>query len=140
VPWNAGLFQAPEQNVIVYTGAEGSPPAVPANVEVVRLTDPRPAAALADLRRRGMRALLCEGGPTLFGALLADDVVDELFLTLTPLITGDEDEPNIVAGGRLAAPPEMELQWVLRAGDELFLRYAARGRASPRGAESTRGR
>jgi riboflavin biosynthesis pyrimidine reductase len=123
VPWEAGLFQAPEQRVLVYTGAEGSAPDLPAAVEVIRLTDPRPAAALADLRERGVRALLCEGGPTLFGALLADGGVDELFLTLSPLITGDEDEPNIVAGGRLAIPPEMQLRWVLRAGDELFLRY-----------------
>jgi riboflavin biosynthesis pyrimidine reductase len=123
VPWNAGLFQAPEQSVIVYTGAEGARPDVAAQVEVVRLADPRPAAALADLRRRGVRALLCEGGPTLFGALLADGAVDELFLTVSPLITGDDDEPNIVSGGRIAAPPEMRLRWVLRAGDELFLRY-----------------
>jgi riboflavin biosynthesis pyrimidine reductase len=92
-------------------------------VQVVRLPDPRPAAALADLRQRGVRALLCEGGPTLFGALLADRAVDELFLTITPLITGDEDEPNIVAGGRLAAAPDLELRWALRSGAELFLRY-----------------
>jgi riboflavin-specific deaminase-like protein len=123
VPWNAGLFQAPGQTVLVYTGAEGESPDVPAAVEVVRLTDPRPAAAMADLRGRGVRALLCEGGPTLFGALLADGAVDELFLTITPLLTGDEDEPNIVAGGRLAAPPELELRWALRSGAELFLRY-----------------
>jgi riboflavin-specific deaminase-like protein len=123
VPWEAGLFQAPAQPVLVYTGAEGEAPDVPAAVEVIRLTDPRPAAALADLRARGVRALLCEGGPTLFGALLADGVVDELFLTLTPIVTGDEDEPNIVAGGRLAAAPELELKWALRSGSELFLRY-----------------
>jgi riboflavin biosynthesis pyrimidine reductase len=123
VPWNAGLFQAPDQPVVVYTGAEGTPPDVPAQVEVVRLPDPRPAEALADLRERGVRALLCEGGPTLFGALLADRAVDELFLTITPLITGDEDEPTIVAGGRLAALPDLELLWALRSGAELFLRY-----------------
>jgi len=123
VPWNAGLFQAPEQPVLVYTGAEGSPPEVPAAVEVVRLADPRPATALGDLRQRGVRALLCEGGPTLFGALLADHAVDELFLTITPLLTGDEDEPNIIAGGRLAAPADLELHWALRSGSELFLRY-----------------
>jgi riboflavin biosynthesis pyrimidine reductase len=123
VPWNAGLFQAPEQTVLVYTGSEGEPPDVPATVEVISLADPRPAAALADLRRRGVRALLCEGGPTMFGALLADDAVDELFLTVTPVITGDENEPTIVSGGRLAAPADLELLWALRSGSELFLRY-----------------
>lgn len=125
VPWDAGLFQAPEQPVIVYTGADpGDVPEVPAPVEIVRLENPTPAAALADLRARGIRALLCEGGPTLLGALLADGVVDELFLTIAPMLTGDEEEPTIVSGGRLPAPPELRLLWTLRAGEELFLRYA----------------
>jgi riboflavin biosynthesis pyrimidine reductase len=123
VPWDAGLFQSPDQPVVVYTGVETEPPDVPAAVDLVRLDEPTPAEALADLRGRGVRALLCEGGPTVFGALLSAGVVDELFLTISPLLTGDENEPNIVAGGRLATPPEMRLRWVLRAGDELLLRY-----------------
>ena len=123
VPWEAGLFQAPEQPVLVYTGVAGAAPDVPAPVEVVVLDDPTPAAALADLRTREVRALLCEGGPTLFGGLVAAAVVDELFLTIAPLLTGDETEPAIVSGGRLAQPAGMELLWTLRSGSELFLRY-----------------
>jgi riboflavin biosynthesis pyrimidine reductase len=123
VPWDAGLFQSPDQPVRVYTGVEGEPPDVPAPVEVVWLERAAPGAALADLRARGVRALLCEGGPTLLGALVADGLVDELFLTVAPVLTGDEDEPAIVAGGRLPETVEMELLWVLRAGGELFLRY-----------------
>jgi riboflavin-specific deaminase-like protein len=124
VPWDAGLFQAPEQPVLVYTGTGGDPPPVPAPVEVVRLVDPTPAAALADLRARGVRALLCEGGPTLHGALHAERLVDELFLTLAPLLTGDETEPAIVAGGRLPELVRLELLSVQQAGSELLLRYA----------------
>jgi riboflavin-specific deaminase-like protein len=123
VPWDAGLFQAPAQPVLVYTGVEGEAPDVPAPVEVAWLERAAPGAALADLRARGIRALLCEGGPTLLGALLADGLVDELFLTVAPLLTGDEDEPAIVAGGRLPEAVEMELLSVLRAGGELMLRY-----------------
>jgi len=124
VPWDAGLFQAAEQPVLVYTGLDTpDPPDVPAPVEVVRLDVPGPAEALADLRRRGVRALLCEGGPTLHGALHAAGLVDELFLTIAPLITGDEEEPSIVDGGRLPEAAELELLWVLRSGSELFLRY-----------------
>jgi riboflavin-specific deaminase-like protein len=121
VPWEAGLFQAPEQRVLVYTESGDDGPG--GQVEVVRLPDASPPAVLADLRRRGIRALLCEGGPTLNRALLAAGVVDELFLTLSPLLTGDPDEPAIVAGERLPEPVRMELRWALRSGSELFLRY-----------------
>jgi riboflavin biosynthesis pyrimidine reductase len=128
LPWDARLFAAAGQPVLVYTGESVAPPAgVAAPVEVVVLDDPSPRAMLADLRRRGVRALLCEGGPRLNRALLEAGVVDELFLTLAPLLTGDETEPAIVAGGRLAVPATLAVQWVLRHGDELFLRYAVRG-------------
>ena len=128
IPWEAGLFAAADQPVIVYGPADaGEPPDVAAPVEVVRLDECTPAAALADLRARGIRALLSEGGPTLFRALLADGLVDELFLTLTPVITGDEDELSIVSGGRLPELSRFSLRWVLRSGDELFLRYAMAG-------------
>jgi riboflavin-specific deaminase-like protein len=124
VPWNAGLFQAPEQPVLIYTGEEGArAPATPAPVEVVRLAEPTLAAALADLRARGIRALLCEGGPTLLRGLVAAGLLDELFLTIAPLLTGDPGEPQILDGGRLPDPAELELRWVARAGSELFLRY-----------------
>jgi riboflavin-specific deaminase-like protein len=128
VPWDVGLFQAPEQPVLVYTGPPtpdaGEPPDVPALVEVVRLEVPGLTAMLADLRARGVRALLSEGGPTMHGALWAAGVVDELFLTLAPLITCGEDAPGIVAGGRLPSPASLELLSVDRKGSELFLRYA----------------
>ena len=70
IPWSARLFEAADQPVIVYTGAGGAPPQVAAPLEVVRLEDPTPKAAMADLRARGVRSLLCEGGPTLNSALL----------------------------------------------------------------------
>ena len=125
IPWEAGLFAAPDQPVIVYGPADApEPPAVAAPVEVVRLDECNPRDALAHLRSRGVRALLSEGGPTLFRGFLEAGLVDELFLTLTPLITGDPDETAIVRGPRLPAPARMRLQWALRAEEELFLRYA----------------
>ena len=100
---------------------------MPAPVEVVRLEVPGLTAMLADLHSRGVRRLLSEGGPTMHGALWAAGVVDELNLTISPLMTGDADEPNIVEGGRLPDAIELELLEVERVGSELFLRY---GRAS----------
>jgi riboflavin-specific deaminase-like protein len=124
LPWDAGLFQAADQPVLVYTGADHDPPETAAPLEVIRLADP--AAALADLRARGIRALLSEGGPTLNRALLAAGLVDELFLTLSPLLAGNTDAPRIVEGDDLPAPARLRLQWVLQHDDELFLRYAIR--------------
>ncbi|HYM58453.1 MAG TPA: dihydrofolate reductase family protein, partial [Solirubrobacteraceae bacterium] len=77
LPWDAGLFAVPDQPVLVYTDAgAGAPPDVAAPVELVRLEEASLAAAMADLHRRGVRSLLCEGGPTLNRALLAAGVVD----------------------------------------------------------------
>jgi riboflavin biosynthesis pyrimidine reductase len=63
-------------------------------VEVARVAaegDGRPAAeaALRLLGRRGARLVLTEGGPRLLGSLLRDRLVDEYFLTTSPLVTGD---------------------------------------------------
>jgi riboflavin biosynthesis pyrimidine reductase len=128
LPWDAGLFAAPAQPVLVYTASDADPPSVAAQVEVVRSVGLEPAAVLADLRARGVRALLCEGGPRLNRVLLDAGVVDELFLTLAPLVTGDDREPCIVAGGALSPPAGLALRWVLRSGDDLFLRYAVAAR------------
>ena len=124
LPWEAGLFAAADQPVLIYTSTAGHAPAVAAPVEVVHLEEATPAAVLADLRRRGVRALLSEGGPTLFHGLLEAGLVDELFLTVSPLLTGDENETGILSGARLAEPARLTLSGALRAGDELLLRYA----------------
>jgi riboflavin biosynthesis pyrimidine reductase len=91
-------------------------------VEVVRLSQPTLAAALADLRRRGVSFLLCEGGPSLNGALLAAGLVDELFLTVSPVLTGD-DAARTIVNGALPGPLDLELRWVCEADGELYLRY-----------------
>jgi riboflavin-specific deaminase-like protein len=127
IPWGAGLFAAAEQPVLIYTGVSGDVPDVAAPVEVVALPDPTPAAVLADLRRRGVRALLCESGPTLNRVLIAGGLVDELFVTLAPVLTGDDAEPSILAGGRLPEVVELDLLRVRQSGSELLLRYAVSG-------------
>jgi riboflavin biosynthesis pyrimidine reductase len=77
---------------------------------------------LRSLRQeRGIKALLCEGGPTLHGALQAHGLVDELFLTIAPKLTGGV-APRIVEGN-LPDPASLELVWLLEEHDELFARY-----------------
>lgn len=79
------------------------------------------AAALAQLRDRGLTRILCEGGPSLFGSLLAIDAVDELCVTVAPTLEAG-DGPRI-AHGELPAARAMTLAHVLRSGDTLLLRY-----------------
>jgi riboflavin biosynthesis pyrimidine reductase len=126
LPWDAGLFADAGQPVLVYTRADADAevPQTVAPVEVVRLADPSPAAMLADLRARGIAALLSEGGPTLNSAMLTAGLVDELFLTIAPQITGEPEAIRIVEGDALPAPLRARPVWVLRARGELFLRYA----------------
>lgn len=78
-------------------------------------------AAVEALRARGLARLLCEGGPSLFGSLLAADLVDELCLTVAPqLNSGDAMR---IAQGAGATPRDMQLVEVLSSGSELLLRY-----------------
>jgi riboflavin biosynthesis pyrimidine reductase len=70
-----------------------------------------------------VRTLLCEGGPTLFGALLAEELVDELFLTLAPTLVGGASGPAVVSGPPLEVPAALELAATLERDGTLFLRY-----------------
>ena len=83
-----------------------------------------PRANGGDARRRpaGAACALLLGAARPYGALLAAGVVDELFLTITPLVTGDEDEPNITSPAAGHEAVGLELVSVDRAGSELFLR------------------
>jgi riboflavin biosynthesis pyrimidine reductase len=82
-------------------------------------------AMVAELNRRGATQLLCEGGPRLFGAFIAADLVDELCLTLSPLLTAGAAAR--IASGPAGTPPRaMRLRHVLTAEDMLFLRYVRR--------------
>lgn len=81
------------------------------------------AAALAALDERGLRRICCEGGPALFGSLVAADLVDELCLTVSPLLTGGE-AGRITRGAAPDAPLRLRLASALHAEDSLLLRYA----------------
>jgi riboflavin biosynthesis pyrimidine reductase len=83
------------------------------------------AAAVAALHGLGATQLLCEGGPRLFGALIAADLVTELCLTVSPVLAGGG--PGRIAAGVPGPPREMSLRHVLSLEDMVFLRYA-RGR------------
>ncbi|HKT03409.1 MAG TPA: dihydrofolate reductase family protein, partial [Rugosimonospora sp.] len=73
-------------------------------------------------RKEGMARLLCEGGPHLMGALTAADLVDEVCLTLSPLLAGPG--ASRITAGPASAVRGLTLAHALCAGDNLLLRYA----------------
>jgi riboflavin biosynthesis pyrimidine reductase len=85
-------------------------------------------AAVDVLRTRGHRRILSEGGPTLFGSLVAGGLVDELFLTVSPLLAGragGDPKLSLVEGVDLLPARRVagRLLSVRAHGDHLFLRY-----------------
>lgn len=80
-----------------------------------------PAAMVAALVERGLGRIHCEGGPSLFASLLDADVVDELCLTLSPLLAGGES--GQIVHGDLPSPRELALAGILRSESTLLLRY-----------------
>jgi riboflavin biosynthesis pyrimidine reductase len=126
VPLEIPLFAEPEARVIVFSGADVDTSAARAQVEVVRLDGPALsfAAALSHLRaHHGVRALLTEGGPTVLAALVREHVLDELFLTLAPELTGGGVGPALTSGPELAELQPLVLEGVLERAGSLFLRY-----------------
>ncbi len=125
VPRDVPLFAEPEARVVLFTPAELPAERWRAQVEQVQV-DPGEltiARALGELRRRhGVRSLLCEGGPTLFGAMLQEGVVDELFLTLAPKLAGGGSGPSATSGPELPTPAATTLLWVLERRETLYLR------------------
>lgn len=86
-------------------------------------------AALARLERdHGVARLACEGGGEVNAAMLAADLVDEVHLTLCPVVIGGRDAPTPVAGpgGPADAIRRARLTEHRRVGDELFVVYALR--------------
>lgn len=86
------------------------------------------SAAVAALAQRGLTRIDCEGGPRLVGSLLAADVVDEIRLTISPmLISGTADR---LATGTQIHPAALTLASVLTQDDTLLLRYLVGKRTS----------
>jgi riboflavin biosynthesis pyrimidine reductase len=122
-PAHPALAGAPVRPIIV-TRTGAAPGGLADVADIVRCGDDRVdlRAAVAALHDRGLRQLLSEGGPTLFGSLTAAGLVDELCLTVSPLLAGP-GPGRITAGPPIDAPQELTLRHALLAEGQLLLRY-----------------
>jgi 5-amino-6-(5-phosphoribosylamino)uracil reductase len=92
-------------------------------------------ALLADLRARGVRRLLVEGGNSVFTQFLAAGLADELHLAIAPLLVGDPAAPRFAAAERISDLPadRIELAESRQVGDVVLARYLLSGRGGAHG-------
>jgi riboflavin-specific deaminase-like protein len=123
LPWDAALFTNGGGRVVVFTASDQEPPQTATRVTIVRHPDGVELDRVMEWLRkeRGIRSVLCEGGPTLHGRLREGGLADELFLTIAPKVAGGEG-PRILEGA-LPDVDNVELAWLLESESELFARY-----------------
>ena len=133
------IFRTPAMRTVVITTSTGRDEltrrgaATLDSVEVHALNSSSgsiaPLAILQLLQSQfGVKTLLHEGGPRLFGQFLAADAVDELFLTLSPQIAGrtaDVTRPAVVQGVQFLpdSAPRFQMVSVKEQAAYLYLRY-----------------
>lgn len=133
LPPDAHLLTAPPpagtEPPLVYTTAaaprERTAAVAASGAEIIEIPDgdAELPAVLADLTDRGLRRILTEGGPSLFAALLARGLVDELCLTVMPALAGP-GAPRIVGDGTEPGNlTQLHLASVLRDDSELYTRW-----------------
>jgi riboflavin biosynthesis pyrimidine reductase len=137
VDLSAPLFTDAVERTILLT-CEASDPAARrraaevADVVVAGEDDVDLASALDALRDRGLVRVHCEGGPTLLAELVAADLLDELLLTVSPLLAGGAYSDRtrlhrILSGAELpGAPRSLALHHLLEEDGSLFASYRRR--------------
>jgi riboflavin biosynthesis pyrimidine reductase len=78
-------------------------------------------AGVAALRERGLNHLICEGGPTLLGALLTERLVDEVCLAVSPMIVGGS--AGRIVNGPWLPDEAWRLRQLLETDGFLFARW-----------------
>ncbi|CAL9605403.1 hypothetical protein SUDANB108_05541 [Streptomyces sp. enrichment culture] len=123
------LFTSPLVPTLILTGAAAAPGRVAAaeqaGARVVTAGDGMgvdPARAVAALAGLGHTRLLTEGGPRLLGQMVAAGVLDELCLTVSPMLTAG-DAQRIAGGPAVAVPQRFSLLSMLEQDGFLFTRY-----------------
>lgn len=127
------LFQRSPVRPVLFTAATADPERVRSFSEVADVVvvgeDGADSRTCADwLHSRGLGRILCEGGPGIFGGFIAEDSVNELCLSVSPLLTGGEGT-RISAGADSPQLRAMTLASLLESNSALFGRWVRSGGA-----------
>lgn len=128
LPWNSPLFTSEGSRPIVVTSAQGAARCGPdvqsrADMMVVGDIHVDPAAMIQGLHARGLKRVLCEGGPALLSTLVAHDLVDDMCFTLSPTLAGPQPVSGLIAAPALEVPQTLRLRHVLLEAEFLYMRY-----------------
>lgn len=131
IPLESNLVRDPRQKVVVLlpeSAGQDAEKHVERLAEIRRV--PANVSGEIDVQRAveilnsdyGVEVLLCEGGPTLNRTLIEADLVDEMFLTVAPMLVG-EGSPRTSGTQTLERPRSLGLTSSQVIGDEIFSRY-----------------
>jgi riboflavin biosynthesis pyrimidine reductase len=128
--WDTPFFTAAAERPIVITvsssaEADRTRAAEVAEVIIAGEDDVDLSRAIAELGSRGARSILAEGGPTLNGELAQARLLDELCVTLSPLLASG-DAKRIIVGSALHHLEQLDLCSICEEDNYLFLRYRPR--------------
>jgi len=128
--WSSPFFTAATERPIVFTVSSAaeedrSRASQVADVVIAGEEDVDLTHAVSALGSRGAKSVLAEGGPTLNGQLARAGLLDELCVTLSPLLASG-DAKRIIAGSTLDILEPLSLCTICEEGDYLFLRYRPR--------------
>jgi riboflavin biosynthesis pyrimidine reductase len=128
--WTTPFFTSAAERPIVITvssaaGADRARASEVAEVIIAGETDVDLPRAIAELGSRGAKSVLAEGGPTLNGELAKAHLLDELCVTLSPLLASG-DAKRIIVGSALENLEPLDLRSICEEDNYLFLRYRPR--------------
>lgn len=128
LPWELPIWAESAQRPLVLTSADAAAENVEiarSHTDLVQLPAVTPGALLHVLSERGLQRIVCEGGPNLLRGLVAEGLVDELDITLAPLLVGNRATPLTDV---LPTAARFGLVQVLEGSDCLMNRYVEESR------------
>jgi 2,5-diamino-6-(ribosylamino)-4(3H)-pyrimidinone 5'-phosphate reductase len=130
IPHRKKIFSHPQTDRIIYTTRKATRSRIErfkqvAEVVVLPAQTISPKRIVDDLAKRGVKDILVEGGGEINYSFLKANLVDELYITLTPSIIGGRTSPTVVDGAGFLKDSRILLSLISarRYDDEVFLRY-----------------